>query len=91
MPAGQPVCQIEACQLWTEKSIPFCRGHVMQVVRFLAGCPVTSLLDWPEDLWRQGYVVGPVSGLPGVAAAFCRLARANVSVDLLMADRTPEG
>ena len=26
---------------------------VMQVVRFLAGCPVTSLLDWPEDLWRQ--------------------------------------
>jgi integrase len=26
---------------------------VMQVVRFLATCPVTSLLDWPEQAWRQ--------------------------------------
>jgi integrase len=26
---------------------------VMQVVRFLTGCPVTSLLDWPEETWRQ--------------------------------------
>ena len=29
---------------------------VMRVVRFLTGCPVTSLLDWPEDLWRQRIV-----------------------------------
>ena len=26
---------------------------VTQVVRFLAACPVTSLLDWPEETWRQ--------------------------------------
>src|SRR5260370_14626170 len=26
---------------------------VTQVVRFLATCPVTSLLDWPEETWRQ--------------------------------------
>ena len=26
---------------------------VMQVVRFLATCPVTSLLDWTEETWRQ--------------------------------------
>jgi integrase len=26
---------------------------VMQVVRFLAACPVTSLLEWPEETWRQ--------------------------------------
>jgi integrase len=26
---------------------------VMQVVRFLTSCPVTSLLDWPEEIWRQ--------------------------------------
>ena len=26
---------------------------VMQVVRFLATCPVTSLLDRPEEAWRQ--------------------------------------
>ena len=26
---------------------------VTQVVRFLATCPVTSLLDWTEGTWRQ--------------------------------------
>jgi integrase len=26
---------------------------VTQAVRFLATCPVTSLLDWPEETWRQ--------------------------------------
>src|SRR5260370_16641666 len=26
---------------------------VTQVVGFLATCPVTSLLDWPEETWRQ--------------------------------------
>jgi integrase len=26
---------------------------VTQVVRFLATCPVTSLLDWTEETWRQ--------------------------------------
>jgi hypothetical protein len=26
---------------------------VTQVVRFLATCQVTSLLDWPEETWRQ--------------------------------------
>jgi len=26
---------------------------VTQVVRFLASCPVTSLLDWPEETWQQ--------------------------------------
>jgi integrase len=34
----------------TVKVQPF---TVMQVVRFLTGCPVTSLLDWPEEVWRQ--------------------------------------
>ena len=116
MPAGQALCQVAACDLWTEKDIAFCHGHgstwktngrpdaesfangyarvelipgherirldglapqlkleiqyalqrrrdertvkvqpfvVTQVVRFLATCPVTSLLDWPEDTWRQ--------------------------------------
>jgi integrase len=38
-----------------ERTVKITPAEIRRAVRFLAGCPVASLLDWPEQAWAERF------------------------------------